>query len=142
MKKARETTVDDCTIVDLPRFIRPEGSITAVEGGGEVPFELQRVYYLYDIPGDQYRGGHAHRELQQLLVSCLGAFDVVLDDGTNRRTVTLNRSYYGLYLPPGIWREIVNFSSGSICLVLASLPYDESDYVREYADFVRLKPTL
>jgi dTDP-4-dehydrorhamnose 3,5-epimerase-like enzyme len=139
---AGRTTVHDCTIIDLPRIVRPEGSITFVESGGHVPFELQRVYYLYDIPGDQFRGGHAHRELQQLFVSCLGAFDVVLDDGTSRRTVTLNRSYYGLYVPAGIWRELENFSSGSVCLVLASLPYDESEYIRDRAEFVRLKPTL
>jgi hypothetical protein len=94
---------------------------------------------LYDVPGGQERGGHAHRALEQLIISCLGAFDVVLDDGRAKRTVTLNRSYFGLYLSPGIWREIINFSSGAVCLVLASMAYDEGDYIREYEDFLRFK---
>ena len=139
---ARGTTVDDCRIIELPKIHRREGNITFVEAFDHVPFDLARVYYLYDIPGGQYRGGHAHRELEQLIISCLGAFDVVLDDGTQRRTITLNRAFYGLYLRPGIWRELVNFSSGAVCLVLASQPYEESDYIRDYDTFVRLKPTL
>lgn len=138
----RLTTVDDCRIVELPKIPRREGNISVVEAFGNVPFAIERVYYLYDIPGGQYRGGHAHRELEQLIVSTLGAFDVVLDDGNKRRTVTLNRAYYGLYMPPGLWRELVNFSSGAVCLVLASRPYEESDYIRDYQDFVRLKPEI
>ncbi|MEO8378961.1 MAG: FdtA/QdtA family cupin domain-containing protein [Acidobacteriota bacterium] len=136
------TTVDDCRIIELPQIQRPEGSITVVEAFDRVPFELARVYYLYDIPGGQCRGGHAHRQLQQLIVACLGAFDVILDDGRQQRTVNLNRSYYGLYLPPGIWRELVNFSSGAVCLVLASRKYEESDYIRDHDEFVRVKPGL
>ena len=135
----KQTTIDDCRILQLPRVERREGSISVVEGGREVPFSIERVYYLYDVPGGATRGGHAHVELEQLFVSCLGAFDVVVDDGRRRQTVTLNRSYYGLYVPPGIWRELENFSSGAICLVLASLVYDESDYIRGHEQFVRLK---
>jgi hypothetical protein len=138
---ATRTTVDDCRVLELPRVQRAQGNISSVEAEKDVPFALERVYYLYDVPGGQGRGGHAHRELQQMIVSCLGAFDVVLDDGRQRRTVTLNRSYCGLYLYPGIWREIVNFSSGAVCLVLASMPYEESDYIRDYNDFVRFKQT-
>ena len=106
-----------------------------------MPFELARVYYVYDVPGGQERGGHAHKSLEQLIISCLGAFDVVLDDGSRRRTVTLNRSYFGLYVCPGIWREIVNFSSGAICLVLASQRFAEEDYIRDYGEFSRFKTT-
>jgi hypothetical protein len=135
----KKTTVDDCRVLDLPRFSMPEGSISVVEGGDNVPFEIQRVFYLYDIPGGESRGGHAHFELQQLIVSCLGAFDVLVDDGVRTRTIALNRSYYGLYVPAGIWAHLMNFSSGAITLVLASLPYDESDYVRSHDQFVRLK---
>lgn len=127
--------VDDCRLVDLSRILHPQGSVTPVEGGVHVPFEIARVYYLYDVPGGASRGGHAHRELQQLIVAALGSFDVVLDDGRRSRTVSLNRAYVGLYMPRLIWRDLVNFSSGAICLVLASLPFDEHDYLRDYSDF-------
>jgi dTDP-4-dehydrorhamnose 3,5-epimerase-like enzyme len=133
--EASRTTIDNCRLVDLPRIHRRQGNISVVESMRDVPFALERVYYLYDVPGGQERGGHAHRALQQLIIACLGAFDVVVDDGHSKRTVTLNRSYFGLYLSPGIWREIVNISSGAICLVLASMPYDEADYIRDYDDF-------
>jgi WxcM-like, C-terminal len=133
------TTVDDCRMIDLPKISRPEGNLTAVESGRIIPFEIARVYSLYDVPGGETRGGHAHRALQQLLVSVMGSFDVVLDDGGRKRTVTLNRAYYGLYIPRLIWRELVNFSSGGICLVLASLPYDEAEYVRDYGLFLQQK---
>jgi hypothetical protein len=136
---ATRTTVDDCRVIELPRVQRAQGNISFVESEKDVPFALERVYYVYDVPGGQERGGHAHRELQQLIISCLGAFEVVLDDGRQRRRVTLNRSYCALYLYPGIWREIVNFTSGAICLVLASAPYDEADYIRHYDDFLRFK---
>jgi hypothetical protein len=136
---ASRTTVDDCRIIDLPRIDRVQGNISVVESARHVPFVIERVYYLYDVPGGQERGGHAHRALEQLIISCLGAFDVVLDDGRAKRTITLNRSYFGLYLSPGIWREIVNFSSGAVCLVLASMPYGEGDYLREYDDFLSFK---
>lgn len=138
----RVSTVDDCRIVDLPMIHRQEGSITPVEGAKEIPFEIARVYYLYDVPGGAERGGHAHKELQQLVVSIMGAFDVVLDDGVRRRTVRLNRAYQGLYVPRLMWRELVAFSSGGICLVLASLHFDEGDYIRDYDEFVAYKRSL
>ena len=134
-----KTTVDDCRLTDLPRLYDPRGSLTPITGNQDVPFDIARTYYLYDVPGGSSRGGHAHRQLQQLIVSVMGAFDVVLDDGENRKTVRLERAYYGLYVPRMIWRELVNFSSGGICLVLASLPYDEHEYVRDYDAFIEAK---
>lgn len=133
------TTVEDCRLLDLPTIVRAEGNITPIEGGKHVPFEIARVYYLYDVPGGASRGGHAHKQLRQLLVSVMGSFDVVLDDGFTRKRVRLDRAYYGLYLPNLIWRELENFSSGAICIVLASEPYEESEYIREYSDFVQCK---
>ncbi|MHB1261142.1 MAG: sugar 3,4-ketoisomerase [Thermoplasmatota archaeon] len=130
-------TVDDCRILDLPRINDPRGNLTFIEGARHVPFEIKRVYYLYDVPGGESRGGHAHRDLQQLIIAMSGSFDVVVDDGRKRRTFNLNRSYYGLYIPTMIWRELANFSSGSVCTVLASNRYDEADYYRDYDDFVR-----
>ena len=128
--------IDQCKIVELPKIGDPRGNLTFVEGSRHTPFDIKRVYYLYDVPGGETRGGHAHRKLQQLIIAMSGSFDVVLDDGRERKTVGLNRSYYGLYLPNMIWRELVNFSSGSVCLVLASELYDEADYYRDYAEFV------
>jgi dTDP-4-dehydrorhamnose 3,5-epimerase-like enzyme len=128
-------TVDDCKLIELPRVTDPRGNLTSIEGGEHVPFEIKRVYYLYDVPGGQTRGGHAHRKLRQLIVAMSGSFDVVLDDGDQRRTVSLNRSYFGLYLPTMIWRELVNFSSGSVCTVLASEHFEEADYFRDYDEF-------
>jgi hypothetical protein len=133
------TTVDDCRLMELPRIARSEGQITPIEGGRDVPFDIARVYYLYDVPGGETRGGHAHRDLQQLIVSVMGSFDIALDDGRTTRTVRLDRAYLGLYVPRLIWRELVNFSSGGICVVLASLPYEEAEYVRDYEEFLRLK---
>jgi hypothetical protein len=133
------TTIADCRKIELPRTYRPEGSLTAVHGGGEIPFPIERVYYLYDVPGGESRGGHAHLQLQQVIVSVFGSFDVILDDATTRRTVTLNRAHHGLYLPTMIWRELVNFSSGGICLVLASQHYEEEDYIRDYNVFAATK---
>jgi len=132
------TTIDDCRILQLPR-ISSHGNITSVNGGVEVPFDIARVFYLYDVPGGESRGGHAHRELQQLIVAVMGAFEVIIDDGRLRRTVTLNRAYMGLYIPPMIWAEVVGFSSGGVTLVLASMVYQESDYLRIYDNFVREK---
>jgi hypothetical protein len=129
------TIVADCRTVELPRVYRPEGSLTAVHGRGEVPFDIARVYYLYDVPGGSERGGHAHRELHQLIIAMSGSFDVHLDDGTARATFHLNRSYVGLYVCPMIWRAIDNFSSGSVCMVLASHHYSEGDYYRDYDEF-------
>jgi len=133
------TTVDDCSLIDLPKIYRPEGNLTPVEGGETIPFNIARVYYLYDVVGGAERGGHAHRELQQLIVCVMGGFVVVLDDGTERRQVHLNRGYQGLYVPTMIWREIIDFTSGAVCVVLASNLYSEADYIREYEDFRRLR---
>lgn len=127
--------LEQCRIIDLPRINDPRGNLTFVEGGRHVPFHIRRVYYLYDVPGGAERGGHAHRELQQMIVAMSGSFDVVLDDGNNRRRHHLNRSYFGLYIPSLVWRELDNFSSGSVCMVLASLPFDETDYFRDYDEF-------
>lgn len=132
-------TVDDCKLIAMPKITARQGNITPVEGNKDIPFDIERVYYLYDVPGGESRGGHAHKELQQLIVSVMGSFDVVLNDGQKKKTVTLNRAYYGLYVPRMIWRELENFSSGGICLVLASIPYDENDYIRDYDTFLREK---
>ncbi len=133
------TTVNDCKLIDLPKITARQGNITPVEGNKDIPFDVERVYYLYDVPGGESRGGHAHKELQQLIVSVMGSFDVVLNDGQKKKTVALNRAYYGLYVPKMIWRELENFSSGGICLVLASMPYAEDDYIRDYKTFLREK---
>ena len=136
------TTVDDCKLIDLPKITARQGNITPVEGAKDIPFDIARVYYLYDVPGGESRGGHAHKELQQLIVSVMGSFDVLLDDGQKKKTVTLNRAYYGLYVPKMIWRELENFSSGGVCLVLASMPYSEDDYIRDYNLFLKKKSGL
>lgn len=130
------SSVDECEIVDLPRITRPEGDITPVEPPDTLPFEIARVYYLYDVVGGATRGGHAHIALQQLIVAAMGGFSVIVDDGKRQRTITLNRPYQGLYMPNMIWRELVDFTSGAICVVLASLPYSEDDYIRNYDDFI------
>jgi dTDP-4-dehydrorhamnose 3,5-epimerase-like enzyme len=125
----------DCRILQLPRVNDPRGNLTFIEENDHVPFPIARVYYLYDVPGGATRAGHAHHALHQFVIAASGSFDVVVDDGRERKTFFLNRSWYGLYIPPMIWREVVNFSSGSICLALASAPYDEADYYREYSEF-------
>jgi hypothetical protein len=127
--------LQDCSIIELPKIHEPRGNLTFIEGRRHVPFEISRVYYLYDVPGGAERGGHAHRDLSQLIVAMSGSFDVVLDDGTDRRRIHLNRSYQGLYVCPMIWRELDNFSSGSVCMVLASNRYDEADYYRDYDEY-------
>lgn len=128
--------LEHCRLIHFPRINDVRGNLTFIEGGNHVPFEIKRVYYLYDVPGGASRAGHAHKELHQLLVAMSGSFDVLLDDGTQQYRYHLNRSYYGLYVPPMIWREIDNFSSGSVCLALASHPFDESDYYRDRATFL------
>jgi dTDP-4-dehydrorhamnose 3,5-epimerase-like enzyme len=128
-------SLDRCHLVTLPRVNDARGNLTFIEGGTHVDFDIRRVYYLYDVPGGAERGGHAHRKLQQLFIAMSGSFDVVLDDGNLRQRFHLNRSYVGLYVPEMIWREIDNFSSGSVCMVVASEPYEESDYYREYSEF-------
>ena len=130
-------SIHDCHLVDLPKISDPRGNLTFIEGGVHVPFDIQRVYYLYDVPGGAERGGHAHKALQQLIVAMSGSFDVVLDDGREKRRFHLNRSYVGLYVCPMIWRELDNFSSGSVCMVLASNRYDEDDYYRDYAGYLQ-----
>lgn len=130
-----KTSIYDCCVIELNKVHNRSGNITAIEGNIDIPFSVERVYYLYDVPGGAERGGHAHRNLQQLIVAASGCFDVVVDDGKNRKVVELNRPYYGLHIVPGIWREIINFSSGAICLVLASDKYDKEDYIREYINF-------
>ena len=124
--------LENVRYVELPIVHDRRGNLTFIEGGRHIPFDIRRVYYLYDVPGGAHRGGHAHRNLQQLIVSMSGSFDVVLDDGTRSRRFHMNRSFYGLYVPQMIWREIDNFSSGSVCMVLASEHYDEGDYFRDY----------
>jgi hypothetical protein len=135
----KATTVFDCNILQLPRVFNPAGSITAVNNSKEVPFNIERVYYLFDVPGGEARGGHAHKNLQQLIVAASGSFDIIIDDGNVKRTFHLSRPYTGLYMPAGLWRELDNFSSGSICLVLASIQYDEADYIRDYVKFKEWK---
>ena len=119
-----------CKIIELPKITDRRGNLTFIEEDRHIPFEIKRVYYLYDVPGGETRGGHAHKRLQQFMITAIGSFDVILDDGFNRERFHLNRSYYGLYIPPMIWRELNNFSSGSVCLTLASEYYDEEDYIR------------
>lgn len=128
--------VDNCVFSCLPRISDPRGNLTFVESGRHIPFDIKRVYYLYDVPGGAERGGHAHKALHQLIIAMSGSFDIHLDDGREKKTIHLNRSYQGLYICPMIWREIDNFSSGAVCMVLASEFYDESDYYRNYSSFV------
>ena len=129
-------SLDNCKIIELPKISDQRGNLTFLEGGTHVPFDIKRVYYLYDVPGGSERGAHGHKELEQLMIAMSGSFDVTLDDGNSKRRFSLNRPYYGLYVPPMTWRELDNFSSGSVCMVLASDVYDESDYFREYSDFI------
>lgn len=137
---AKGTSVYDCTLLDLPKMKTQGGHITPINnGGGIIPFDIKRVYYLYDIPGGEGRGAHAHKELEQLFVAVSGSFEVKVDDGTTKRTYSLSQPYYGLYLPPGLWRELDNFSSGATCLVLASEKYCEEDYIRSYQTFKEFK---
>jgi hypothetical protein len=130
------SSVDDCRLVNLEKIEMREGNLSPLYGGVHVPFEIKRVFYLYDVPGGVERGGHAHRVLEQFIVAAAGAFSVMLDDGQSRRTVSLDRSYYGLYVPSMIWAQVTGFCTGAISLVFASLAYDESDYIRDYEEFI------
>lgn len=130
--------LDDCRMIDLPRITDPRGNLTFVEGGGHIPFEIRRVYYLYDVPGGSDRGEHAHKNLHQFVIAMSGSFDIWLDDGGRKRQFHLNRSYYGLYICPLMWRRLDNFSSGSVCVVLASEKYDAADYIHDYDEFLRI----
>ena len=130
-------SLKDCRIMDLPKISDPRGNLTFIEETRHIPFEIKRIFYLYDVPGGAWRAGHALKTCHQFIIAVSGSFDVILDDGQERQHFYLNRSYYGLYIPPLIWREIDNFSSGSVCLVLASDFYGEEDYYREYKDFAK-----
>ena len=130
-------TVFDCSLIELSRIKNRAGNITAIENSNEIPFDIERIFYLYDIPGGEDRGAHAHKECHQFLIAVSGSFEVQLDDGKVKKTVMLNQPFRGLHIPPAIWASEVNFSSGSICLVLASHTYDESDYIRDYKDYTK-----
>jgi hypothetical protein len=132
-------TIDDCSLLTLPRHSERSGSLTSLENSKDIPFDVKRIFYLYDIPGGENRGGHAHKQCHQMLVAASGAFDVKVSDGKNEKIYRLDRPYYGLHVPPGVWAEELNFSSGSICLVLTSHEFNESDYWREYGDYVAFK---
>ena len=133
-------SVYDCTIIELDQHHSDrKGNISVVQNGDTVPFDVKRVYYLYDVPGGESRGAHAHKELSQLIVAASGSFRVILDDGCGKRTIFLNRPYQGLYLKPGIWRDLNDFSSGAVCMVLASEKYDPEDYIRDYDEFLRFR---
>ena len=127
--------VYDCSLIEMPRIEDETGNITPIQGTENLPFEVKRVFYLYDIPGGEARGAHAHKVCHQFLIAASGSFEVVMDDGQNKRTISLNRPNFGLYIPPGIWAAEQGFSSGAICLVLTSHKYDETDYLRDYNDF-------
>ena len=130
-------SINECKVVKLRKISDPRGNLTVIERNKDVPFQIKRIYYIYDVPTGEYRGAHAHKRLEQLMVAVSGSFDVRIDNGKGRRTFTLNRPYEGLYIPKMTWRDMDNFSSGSICLVLASDYYDESDYIRNYDEFLK-----
>ena len=129
----------DPHIINLPKFLDSRGNLSFVEQENHIPFVIRRTYWLYDVPGGECRGGHAYRENQEFIVALSGSFDVVLDDGKEKRVFTLNRSYYGLYVPKGLWREMENFSTNSLALEFGSVHYDESDYIRDYCEYIKLK---
>ena len=125
----------DCRLIDLPKIEDARGNLTFIEGNNHIPFDIKRVYYLYDVPGGSDRGAHAHKRLHQFMIAMSGSFDVLLDDGHEKKRIHLNRSYFGVYICPMMWRYLDNFSSGAVCMVLASAPYDENEYIRDYETF-------
>jgi len=133
--------VEQCRIIELPKIADPRGNLSFIESGRHIPFQIRRVFYLYDVPGGETRAGHALKNTEQFIIAASGSFDLILDDGKERRTIGLNRSWKGVYVPPMIWRELVNFSSAGVCLVLASDYYDENDYFRNYDNFLRTVQT-
>lgn len=137
--ESHKTTINDCKIIDLRKIHDVRGNLTPIEGGVDVPFDIKRIYYLYDVPSGESRGAHAHKQLQQLIIAANGSFTITLDDGKNRKSVTLNRPYQGLLIVPGIWRDLDDFSSGAVLLCLASEHYEEADYFRTYAEFKKYK---
>ena len=136
MSSAVGSRIDECRIIELPKVASQKGNLTFVEANRHVPFGIERVYYLYDVPGGEDRGAHAHRSIQQFIIAASGSFDVVVSDGQSERRFSLRRSWYGLYVPTMLWRDLVEFSSGSVCLVLASAHYDEGDYIRDWAEYL------
>lgn len=132
-------TLNDARIIDFPKILDDRGNLSFFEGNNQIPFKIERTYWIYDVPGGEMRGGHAYHNLEEVIISLSGSFDVVLNDGQRKQSFALNRSYYGLYVPNGIWRHLENFSTNSLCLIVASLPYDENDYVRSYETFLDLK---
>lgn len=132
-------TVNDVKIIELPKFLDARGNLSFAENYKQIPFEIKRTYWIYDVPGGEDRGGHAFRENQEVVIALSGAFDVVVDDGENKKTFSLNRSYYGLYIPSGLWRSMENFSTNSFALEFGSISYSADDYIREYEDFLKLK---
>jgi WxcM-like, C-terminal len=135
-----KTTLGDCRIIDLPKITDPRGNLTFIEGEGRhIPFGIRRAYWIYDVPGGEKRGGHAYKDLHEFIIALSGSFDVVLDDGMERKTFSLNRSYFGLYVPNMIWRQLENFSTNGVTLILASLPYNPDDYIRDYDEFMSSK---
>ncbi len=138
----KKSNVFNCSVLELDKHHHEKGNISVVENGKEVPFDINRIYYLYDIPGGEDRGAHAHKDLKQLIIAASGSFDIILDDGNVKRSITLNRPYIGLLVVPGIWRELINFSSGAICMVMASHKYNEHDYIRNYDNFLKYKKSI
>lgn len=139
---AEQFTVFDCNIIYMPKIHNRAGNITPVTNGKHIPFAVKRIYYLYDIPGGESRGGHGHKKLEQVIIAASGSFDVTIDDGINRKTVQLNRPYFGLHMRAGVWRDLSNFSSGAICLVLASAIYEKEDYLYDYAEFKKYRELM
>jgi len=135
----KQNTINDCRIIDLRKISDPRGNLTPIEGGGDIPFDIKRIYYLYDVPSGESRGAHAHKELQQLIIAANGSFTITLDDGTKKKAFTLNRPYQGLLIVPGIWRDLDDFSSGAVLLCLASEHYIAEDYIRDYEEFLKYK---